>query len=330
LSFAEVGRTLDAIPLAVDSFLPNPAAIKRALRGALKDADKLDMAVAFVGRDWSEILGGFKGATRLVCWLSSTNTDPRAVEQMMARRFCKVRQLDAMHAKVYLPRSPASVAIVGSANLSARALADEGTSLQFEAALLVRQQSIVREASEWFEARWEQARPVTKANLAAAKESWDAAREGGALGRRTPMDASEAERAAASIITARKFLTELAGRPRGATLAAVARSILAAASEEGLDVRWRPRGFTLYSEEVPNGVGLLGVARRMRDKPVHVGVRRWMTAAKNKRVDKLVDEVMRTGLERQSPEGNSHGFHLEELHGKEKGLVVGLAAIARA
>ncbi len=80
-------------------FLANPRAIRQALREALAEAGSLDMAVAFVGKDWQDILGGFRGRVRLVCWLSSTNTNPYAVEDMLARRSFSVRQLDAMHAK---------------------------------------------------------------------------------------------------------------------------------------------------------------------------------------------------------------------------------------
>ena len=165
------------MPAAPDAFLPAPRSIRRAPRGALASANGLDMAVAFVGKDWSDILGDFKGRTRLVCWLSCTNTNPCAIEEMMRRRSFRVRQVDAMHAKVYLPRGAPAVALVGSANLSTSALADEEASGQFETAMLVRRPRTVSDISDWFEQLWKaDARAVTPADLRAAKVSWDAAR----------------------------------------------------------------------------------------------------------------------------------------------------------
>lgn len=59
------------------NFLPNPAAIRRAIHD-LFGAKRIDMAVAFVRADWEEILADYKGELRVICWLSSTNTDPYA------------------------------------------------------------------------------------------------------------------------------------------------------------------------------------------------------------------------------------------------------------
>ena len=171
-----------------DTFLPSPRSIRRALRTELAAAAGLDMAVAFVGKDWSDILGDLRGPTRLVCWLSSTNTNPYAIEAMMGRKSFRVRQVDAMHAKVYLPRTKAGVAVVGSANLSTSALAAEEASGQFETAMLVRRPSTVRDVSDWFENLWKrEARAITRADIASAKGSWEAARRarGAPKGRRT-------------------------------------------------------------------------------------------------------------------------------------------------
>jgi hypothetical protein len=134
------------------------------------------MAVAFIGRDWSDILRGFVGPMRVVCWLSSTNTNPYAVEALMRRRHAGVRQLDAMHAKVYLPRCRPRVAIVGSANLSTSALSDEDAAGQYEAAVLVKQPPIVRDASSWFETLWRSAERITQHDLHLAQAQWERAR----------------------------------------------------------------------------------------------------------------------------------------------------------
>lgn len=160
-----------------DAFLSSPQSIRRALRAALKDAARLDMAVAFVGKDWSSIHGAFRKPVRLVCWLTSTNTNPYAIEQMLAQPSFTVRQVDAMHAKVYLPRSEEAVAVVGSANLSTSALSDEEASGQFETAMLVQRAATVRQVSDWFEDLWRvQSRKITSADLSMAKRCWEAAR----------------------------------------------------------------------------------------------------------------------------------------------------------
>jgi phosphatidylserine/phosphatidylglycerophosphate/cardiolipin synthase-like enzyme len=112
----------------VFAFLRNPGEIRRALAQLAGPDRRLDVAVAFVGDDWRDTLRGFDTRLRVICWLTSTNTNPMAVRQLI-RHTCdghqgrRFRQWDNMHAKVYLA-APAG-AIIGSANLSRRALAAE-------------------------------------------------------------------------------------------------------------------------------------------------------------------------------------------------------------
>src|SRR3979411_2344633 len=111
------------------TFLPNPGAIREAIY-ALQKQTKLDIAVAFVGADWGELLGEYRGRIRLVCWLFSTNTNPYAVEDLIENRV-EVRQRHSMHCKIYI--APGFGVVVGSANLSKAALAEGDTSGQDEA-----------------------------------------------------------------------------------------------------------------------------------------------------------------------------------------------------
>ena len=64
------------------NFLPNTAAIRRAVH-ILFRSNRIDMAVAFIRADWEEILAGYGGKLRVICWLSSTNTDPYAVKSLI-------------------------------------------------------------------------------------------------------------------------------------------------------------------------------------------------------------------------------------------------------
>ena len=84
------------------NFLLSPAAIRKRLVEALENTKSLDAAVAFIGRDWADIIGTFSGPIRVICWLSSPNTNPYAVEQMMKRGNICVCHIPAMHAKVYI------------------------------------------------------------------------------------------------------------------------------------------------------------------------------------------------------------------------------------
>jgi len=166
-------------------FLSSPSEIRAALNFALKTGSTLDAAVAFVGRDWSDIVGEFRGDVRLICWLSSTNTNPHAVAQMLNRRM-SLRQIDLMHAKVFLTNGSAPAAIVGSANLSASALAADDAGGQFEAATLIRDPTILRQIRSWFSGLWEQSSRISASDLDRAISNWDRRqRHGGSLsGRR--------------------------------------------------------------------------------------------------------------------------------------------------
>jgi phosphatidylserine/phosphatidylglycerophosphate/cardiolipin synthase-like enzyme len=124
------------IPPHGAEFLENPRDIRRAVRDLVRRAKRMDLAIAFVGQDWRDAIADFRGRLWVVCWLSSTNTNPYAVQQMMREDRVEVRQRDVMHAKVYLARAVG--AVVGSANLSRRALDSADVSGQYDAAVLLR------------------------------------------------------------------------------------------------------------------------------------------------------------------------------------------------
>lgn len=162
-----------------ETFLPSPPAIRRELVAALASASALDMAVAFVGRDWSDLVGSFRRRRRLVCWLTSTNTNPFAIEQMIRRGF-QVRHQPLMHSKVYLTTGKRPTVIVGSANLSGGALSEDEAGGQSEAAVVLRTPKAIADARAMFAALWRESSEVTVADLRAAKRAWLSAQRGAA------------------------------------------------------------------------------------------------------------------------------------------------------
>ena len=131
-------------------FLRDPGAIRKCIAKTLEESNSLDAAVAFVGRDWADIIGTFSGRVRVICWLSSPNTNPYAVDQMMTRKNICVRQLSAMHAKVYILKGESPRCVVGSANLTGAALSEENASGQYEAAVEVSDRRRVGIVERWF------------------------------------------------------------------------------------------------------------------------------------------------------------------------------------
>ena len=143
----------------------------------LQGGKRLDLAVAFIGPDWSELLAHHSGKLRVICWLSSTNTNPYAVEDLMNRPRTEVRQRTSMHAKVYY--APGMEAIVGSANLSKAALSEAEISGQDEAAVLIRGAALLKTIAAWFDGMWqddEKTTRITPKDLHNAKLAWRKAR----------------------------------------------------------------------------------------------------------------------------------------------------------
>jgi hypothetical protein len=152
-------------------FLSNPARIRGAVGTLATQSKRMDLAVAFVGRDWSDALAHFQGNLRLICWLSSTNTNPLAVRQLIKRPKTKVRQRDSMHAKVYLTDIGA---VVGSANLSAKALSETEQNGQDEAAVFLKDKFSHDAIDKWFRTLWNApgTREITKDDLDRADKAY--------------------------------------------------------------------------------------------------------------------------------------------------------------
>jgi hypothetical protein len=140
----------------------------------LKPARSADFAVAFVTSQWSDVIADWNGRCRVLCWLTSTATNPFAIEQMRARKNFEVRHRHGMHAKVYIARGPRTLAIVGSANLSNAALSDDTQDIagQVEAAVLLERTKELASVQRWFNHLWAGAREITDADLAVAKAAY--------------------------------------------------------------------------------------------------------------------------------------------------------------
>ncbi len=65
-------------------FLATPAEIRAAVGMLARQAPRMDLVVAFVGQDWRDAIAGFQGRLRVICWFTSTNTNPTAVRASKA------------------------------------------------------------------------------------------------------------------------------------------------------------------------------------------------------------------------------------------------------
>jgi hypothetical protein len=152
-------------------FLESPNHIRHAVGRLATKTRRMDLAVAFVGPDWRDALANFNGNLRVLCWLSSTNTNPYAVRQLMKRPRTEVRQRNRMHAKVYVADF---AVVVGSANLSAKALSELEVSGQDEAAVLVKDRKTRNTIANWFRDLWDApgTKRITNNDLRRAAEAY--------------------------------------------------------------------------------------------------------------------------------------------------------------
>src|SRR5215208_536907 len=83
-------------------FLATTSEIRRQRFERLSKCKSINLAVAFIIGERSELLGDFKGKCRVICWLSSKNTHFCAVEQILhTKKNFRVKHCHGMHAKVY-------------------------------------------------------------------------------------------------------------------------------------------------------------------------------------------------------------------------------------
>ncbi|MCF1504027.1 phospholipase D family protein [Afifella sp. H1R] len=140
-------------------------ALDEAIRNILRQ-DGCCCAVAFWGRGASKMLPARSaGNCRIICNLSSGGTNPYEIEKLA---HFDIRQVDILHAKVYLAKDRA---VVGSANVSANGLGFEADEQArwIEAAVLVKNIAAIK---EWFDRLWKNADEIRPEDLEKAKKAW--------------------------------------------------------------------------------------------------------------------------------------------------------------
>ncbi|MEQ8651221.1 MAG: phospholipase D family protein [Kiloniellales bacterium] len=132
------------------------------------------LAVAFWGDGAAKRLGLLSNTSgcQVICNLKMGGTNPREIKLLLDAGV-SVRQLDTLHAKVYLADGGA---LVGSSNASANGLSFQGGECSGweEANLRVESGPTHDAIAKWFEQLWQsgEARPVTKSDLTLAQEIW--------------------------------------------------------------------------------------------------------------------------------------------------------------
>lgn len=124
-------------------------------------------AVAFWGRGASNLIGPLQHRTvRLVCNLSTGGTNPDAIKELIDLG-AEVRQIDRLHAKVYIGDRRA---VVTSANASINGLGLEGNDLAgwIETGVEVP----AEDALPWFDGIWTQGRPILDQDIIDARRNF--------------------------------------------------------------------------------------------------------------------------------------------------------------
>jgi len=124
------------------------------------------IAIAYWGKDSIKLLrlNPRRGNVKLLCCLRGGKSDPDIIGKFRSR----ARQHDNLHAKViWTPRG----ALVSSANASSNGMPEEENSSDglIEAGVYVQDAAMLRVIEQWFDAQYKRAKPVTKADLAAAE-----------------------------------------------------------------------------------------------------------------------------------------------------------------
>jgi hypothetical protein len=140
----------------------------KEVKSLLASDGNVDVSVAFVGVGADTWFRGKKTTYRVIVNLASGATNPSEIEKIVKRKNCEIKQLDHLHAKVFISRT---LTIVGSANLSANGLGLEGseTASLEEAGIITSTDS---SSSQWFEDKWSQSRKISKNDLKEAHEKW--------------------------------------------------------------------------------------------------------------------------------------------------------------
>lgn len=141
---------------------------RKEVKTLLASEGNIDVAVAFVGEGANLWFSGKKTTYRIIINLASGATNPSEIEEISKSKNCKIKQLDNLHAKVFISNT---ATIVGSANLSANGLGLEGneTANLEEAGFVISPSTSNR---QWFEDMWSKSREISKDDLKLAHEKW--------------------------------------------------------------------------------------------------------------------------------------------------------------
>lgn len=160
-----------------------------AVRDAIANAQRIDVAVAFWGAGADELFDGVNVPTRILCNLLSGGTNPAPLRTLLESPHIELRHTAKLHAKVIMTDK---AVIVGSANFSTNGLHYEGHELDgwHEAGILTDESNLVEQAGVWFEQRWVASEKdvITLAALDEAEQLWRSSREHRPTGPRKPFN----------------------------------------------------------------------------------------------------------------------------------------------
>jgi hypothetical protein len=156
-------------PRSLDMKLITEADIFDCLSKLRTQSKQAQIAVAFWGKGSHDQLGTLPADTRIICNLISGGTNPEEIEKLSKKY--DVRQLDTLHAKVYLFDK---AAVVGSSNASANGLSYQAEECRgwIEANVLVHEEPLLKNLTAWFERLWANAREITPEDIKTAHDTW--------------------------------------------------------------------------------------------------------------------------------------------------------------
>ena len=151
-------------------FLSNDGYHKKVKNLFLNDK-RLDIAVAFWGKDSESFFENTTKRIRIICNLDSGACNPHIINKIKDITNVTIRNNSHLHAKVLIQND---VAIIGSANLSANGLSFEGHELDgwIEAGILSTDKEVLTAASEWFKNLWKNSEEIDEQMLNLALKRW--------------------------------------------------------------------------------------------------------------------------------------------------------------
>lgn len=150
---------------------------EKAIKRAVREAEVIDVAVAFWGSGGETIFQRWSGRRlRIICNLAQGGTNPKAIRALLELPNVEVLQQDDLHAKLILTDKSL---IVGSANVSSNGLGLEGAEQAAwrELGMLSESSSERSTAKRWFAIQWAAARTIKELDLKKAEAAWKARRK---------------------------------------------------------------------------------------------------------------------------------------------------------